>query len=150
MTDVNDHSKKPKPPKPKVHLWIFTEGLDERIPADMDITLTKPIKPGWRRKCTVATDEPVDQQPNGLYARSENVEGDSTPAVILPESTNQLIQLWVYGDGALGTKKTRVIVDAHVGEGDVALNLDLSYEVASPDATAFENFTEGEDEVIPV
>jgi hypothetical protein len=132
-------------------LLVFATGHDEAIPRPipMDITLSKPIRPGFRRAFTVGTDEAVDAQPNGAFARSENVEGDSTPAVISPESTATQIKGWIYGDGALGNKKTRIIVDAHVGEGDAALALDISYEVASPDATAFQNFTEGSDSSIP-
>jgi hypothetical protein len=146
--------KPAKPPKPtkKVHLWVFLEGLDEPIRKieHMDQALSKPIKPGFRRKCSIATDEPVDKQVDGKYARSENVDGDSTPPTVLDESTSQLIQFWVNGDGAIGKKIVRVIVDAHVGEGDVALTLDISYEVASADATAFSDFKEiGADEAIP-
>jgi len=116
----------------------------------MEVTLSKPIKPGFRRAFTVGVDEPVDQQPNGSFARSETLEGDSTAAVIRPESAATQIQGWIYGDGSLGSKKTRVIVDGHVGEGEVSITLDIAYQVASPDATEFVGFTESPtDEAIP-
>lgn len=139
-----------EPPKPKILPFLFATGDDEKIVKEaMNVPLSKPIRPGFRRAFSVSTDEPVDMQPNGAFARSENVEGDSTPAVISPESTATLIKGWIYGDGSIGSKKTRVIVDAHVGEGEVSLALDISYDVASPDATSFEGFTEGADEAIP-
>ena len=115
----------------------------------MEVTLSKPIKPGFRRAFTVSTDEAIDKQADGTYAKSETLEGDSTAPVVLPESTDKLLTGWIYGDGSLGKKKARITVDGHVGEGDVSITLDISYEVASPDATEFQNFTEGADEPIP-
>lgn len=140
-----------EPAKPKPIMLVFATGHDEPIPKEtpMEVTLSKPIKPGFRRAFTVGTDEPVDQQPNGAYASSEVLEGDSTAAVIKPESTATLIQGWIYGDGSLGTKKTRITVDGHVGAGEASITLDILYTVSSPDATDFVNFTEGADEAIP-
>ena len=140
------HSK----PKPKTRLLIFATGHDEPIPGlTMDVTLTKPIKPGFRRAFSVSTDEPVDKQADGLYARTEVVDGDSRAPSIDIDSTSTQIKGWLYGDGAVGAKKVRVIADGHIGEGDVPITLDISYEVATPDATAFTNFAEGADEAIP-
>lgn len=137
--------------KPKERLFVFATGHDEPIPQEtpMEVTLSKPIKPGFRRSFTVGTDEPVDKQPDGSFAKSEVLEGDSRAAEILPTSTETLLQGWIYGDGSVGAKKDRVTVDGHVGEGDVPITLDISYEVNSPDATSFTNFTEGADEAIP-
>ena len=137
--------------KPKQRLFVFATGHDEPIPQEipMEVTLAKPIKPGFRRSFTVGTDEAIDKQPDGTYAKSETLEGDSTAPVILPESTDKLLTGWIYGDGSIGAKKARVTVDGHVGDGDVAITLDISYEVASADATAFQNFAEGADEPIP-
>ena len=151
MRDLVINICEPKHQKPKRHLWVFATGHDEPIPKEpsMDVTLSKPIKPGFRRAFEVSTDEPVDKQDNGAFARSEVVDGDSSAAVISPDSTETLIKGWIYGDGSIGNKKTRIIVDAHVGDGDVPLALDVSYEVAHPDATAFTNFKEGADEAIP-
>jgi hypothetical protein len=140
--------KKKKP----IRLFVFATGHDERIPKeppDMEVTLSKPIKPGFRRAFTVSTDEAIDKQADGTYAKSETLDGDSTAPVVLPESTDKLLTGWIYGDGSLGKKKGRITVDGHVGEGDVSITLDISYEVASPDATEFQNFTEGADEPIP-
>jgi hypothetical protein len=139
-----------KKDKNKHRLFVFATGHDERIPGTpMEVTLAKPIKPGFRRSFTVGTDEAIDKQPDGTYAKSETLEGDSTAPVILPESTDKLLTGWIYGDGAVGKKKARITVDGHVGEGDVAITLDISYEVTTPDATEFVGFTEGTDEVIP-
>ena len=144
---VKDHKKK----KP-IRLIVFATGHDERIPKgppDMEVTLSKPIKPGFRRAFTVGTDEAIDKQPDGTFAKSETLEGDSTAPVILPESTSTLLTGWIYGDGSIGAKKARITVDGHVGDGDVPITLDITYEVQSPDATAFTDFKEGADEPIP-
>lgn len=116
----------------------------------MEVTLSKPIKPGFRRAFEVGTDEPVDKQVDGKYARSVTLEGDSSPATINPESTETKITGWINGDGALGDKATEITVDAHVGDEDIPLTLVVRYTVASPDATAFVGFKEGADEQIPV
>jgi hypothetical protein len=140
--------KKNKP----IRLIVFATGHDERIPKeppDMEVTLAKSLKPGFRRAFTVGIDEAVDKQPDGSYAKSEVLEGDSRAAEILAESTATLLKGWIYGDGSIGKKKDRITVDGHVGDGDVSITLDVSYEVASPDATEFQNFTEGADEPIP-
>lgn len=141
----------PDKKKPKQRLFVFATGHDEKIPQEtpMEVTLAKPIKPGFRRSFTVGTDEAVDKQADGSYARTEVVEGDSRAPEILPTSTDKLLQGWIYGDGSVGAKKVRVTVDGHVGEGDVAITLDISYQVASADATEFVGFTEGPDEPIP-
>jgi len=137
--------------KPKQRLFVFATGHDEQIPQEtpMEVTLAKPIRPGFRRSFTVGTDEAVDKQPDGSFAKSEVLEGDSRAPEVLPDSTATLLKGWIYGDGSIGAKKARVTVDGHVGDGDVAITLDISYEVASADATAFQNFTEGADEAIP-
>jgi len=143
---------KEKKKKKPIRLIVFATGHDERIPKeppDMEVTLAKPIKPGFRRSFTVGTDEAIDKQPDGTFAKSETLEGDSTAPVILPESTATLLTGWIYGDGSIGAKKARITVDGHVGDGDVPITLDITYEVQSPDATAFQNFTEGADEAIP-
>ncbi len=141
---------KPKKKKTNIRLIVFQSGHDERIPGTyMEVKLAKPIKPGFRRSFTVGTDEAVDKQPDGSYAKTEVVEGDSRAPEVLAESTSTLLTGWIYGDGSVGTKKVRITVDGHVGDGDVAITLDISYEVASADATDFVNFTEGADEAIP-
>jgi len=146
---MNEKKKHRKP----IRLIVFATGHDERIPKeppDMEVTLSKPIKPGFRRAFTVSTDEAIDKQADGTYAKSETLEGDSTAPVVLPESTDRLLTGWIYGDGAIGAKKARITVDGHVGDGDVPITLDITYEVASPDATAFTDFKEGAEEAIPV
>ena len=116
----------------------------------MEVKLSKPIAPGFRRSFEVGTDEAVDLQEDvGTFARGEVVEGDSRAPEILPESTEKLIKGWIYGDGSIGTKKVRITADGHVGEGLVPITLDVVYEVASKDATEFTGFKEGKDEAIP-
>jgi hypothetical protein len=146
---MNEKKKHRKP----IRLFVFATGHDERIPKeppDMEVKLSKALKPGFRRAFTVGMDEPVDKQADGSYAKSEVVEGDSRAAEILPESTAKLLTGWIYGDGAIGTKKDRITVDGHVGDGDVPITLDITYDVASPDATEFVDFKEGAEEAIPV
>jgi len=139
-------------PKPKTRLLVFATGHDERIEKIivMQVTLSKPIKPGFRRAFTVSTDEAIDKQADGTFAKSEVVEGDSTAPVILPESSATELKGWINGDGSVGNKKVLVRADGHVGEGEVPIELEISYEVASADATAFTNFKEGADEAIPI
>lgn len=141
-----------KKKKRRVRWLVLTLGHDEPItpkPKHMEVTLSKPIRPGFRRAFSVTTDEAVDKQPDGSYARSEVLNGDSTAPVIDATSTGTMIKGWIYGDGSIGSKKVRVTVDGHVGDGDVPITLDVTYEVQSPDATAFTNFQEGADEPIP-
>ncbi len=137
--------------KPRTRLFVFATGHDEPIPrpTPMQVTLSKPIRPGFRRAFTVGTDEAVDKQPDGSYARAEVLSGDSRAPTIDTDSTGTLLKGWIYGDGAVGQKQVRVTVDGHVGEGDVPITLDVSYEVSTPDATSFVGFQEGADEAIP-
>lgn len=114
----------------------------------MEIKLSKPIRPGYRRAVTLVPDAPVDLLPGEVYAKVSVVDGNSTIAV-RPETTAEEIKLWVNGDGAIGAKLARLRVDAHLGEGDVELNVDIAWEVAHPDATSISLKEEGEDEPIP-
>ncbi len=115
----------------------------------MLVTLSKPIKPGFRRAFTVSTDEPVDKQADGSFARTEVLSGDSRAPTIDSTSTETKLSGWIYGDGSVGRKEVRITVDGHVGDGDMPIQLDVTYDVATPDATAFTNFAEGADEPIP-
>ena len=138
-------------PKNQERLFVIVEGQDEPIPKGqrtMLVKLSKPIKPGFRRPISVVPDAPVDAREDGSFAGIESVEGDST-GTIRPESTATEIKAYVNGDGSIGTKLLRLTVDGHVGQGDVPVTLDLAYEVAHPDATAFGPLVEGEDEQIP-
>ncbi len=143
--------KRKKHKKKRLFLVVFQTGHDEPIErkTTMEVTLQKPIKPGFRRAFTVGTDEAVDKQADGSYAKTEVLSGDSRAPTINDTSTATSISGWIYGDGATGSKKVRISADGHVGEGEVAITLDVSYEVASPDATSFVGFQEGADEAIP-
>lgn len=108
---------------------------DEKMKGNMpQVTLTKPIKPGFRRLITVIPDAPVDALPDGSFAELTIQAGDST-LKNNPASTATAIKVWVNGDGGLGRKEGRVRVDGHVGDGDVEITVDLVWEVAIPDAT---------------
>lgn len=110
----------------------------------MRVTLSKPIKPGFRRKVNLTPDEPIDQRPDGTFAGTEAVEGDST-IVVRPESDKNKVRLFVNGDGTLGTGKVvRVVADGHVGEGEAQISIELQWDVASPDATEFSSTVEEE------
>ncbi len=114
----------------------------------MRVNLSKAIKPGMRRPISVTVDEPVDKRADGSFAEGGQVEGDST-ITIRDTSTETQINAYVNGDGSLGSKVVSVTVDGHVGEGDVPLVLEIGFEVAHPDATAFGAVVEGTDEPIP-
>lgn len=140
-------------PKPKVRLLVVEiEGEDEPIPnASMRVKLSKPIKPGQRRRVNITPDEKVDKRADGTFAAIEAVEGDST-VIVRPESTEDKIRLFVNGDGTLGTGKVaRVVADGHVGEGEATISLELEWDVVHPDATQFNPAIEeeGADEDIP-
>lgn len=140
--------------KPKDRLWVLeTEGEDEPIPKgqNMRVKLSRPIKPGFRRKVNLTPDEPLDVREDGSFAAVDIVEGNSTVSV-RPESDSGKIRLYVNGDGSLGTGKVaRVRADGHVGAGEAEISLELEWDVVSPDATAFSSAIEeeGEDEPIP-
>ncbi len=109
--------------------------------------LSKPIKPGFRRPCTITPDELVDQRPDGTFLQIEVLSGDSQ-VVYNPESTGSSIKVWFYGDGAIGDKSARLTADGHIGEGEQQISLDVDWTVSTPDATTL-GFAEGADEPIP-
>lgn len=114
----------------------------------MEIILTKPIKPGFRRAFTLTPDEPVDTQPGGGFVTVSPLSGDST-VTIDPASTASSIKGWLNGDGAVGEKAVRFTADGHIGEGDVQVTLDVKFTVATPDATTLGFVTADTDEPIP-
>jgi len=132
----------------KVLLWLCLVGevSDEPITKgiSMDITLKKPIKPGFKRSLELVPDEEIDQGADGSFARTEVVEGDSSAPQVRPESTKNSLKLWIMGDGALGAKKVKVTADAHVGPSEVPLAVNVNYEVAHKDATEFSGVNEGD------
>jgi len=133
--------------KKKVHIWMCVVGdiPDEPIQkTNMEITLKKPIRPGFQRSLELITDAPVDKREDGSYAVGAVVAGDSSAPEILPESTNTSIKTWIKGDGALGDKTGSITVDAHVGTADVPLTANVNYTVAHPDATEFSKVNEGD------
>ncbi len=146
-----------KPRKP--HLLIFASEHDEPMErSTMLITLSKQIKPGYRRLVQLVPDEPVDAQSDGTFGTSEVVEGDSSAPTMTKSddekypSTKDKVYAWVNADGALGAKTGRVTLDAHVGDGEVPLATEIAYVVGHPDATEVKA---GEvagvaDELIPV
>ena len=128
------------------------EGVDEPIPkGNMRVQLSKPIRPGFRRRVNLTPDEALDTRDDGSFAAIEAVEGDST-ATVRPESTNKSVKLFVNGDGTLGTGKVvRVVADGHIGAGEAAISIEIAWDVADPDATEFNSAVqeEGPDEPIP-
>lgn len=143
----------------RARLWVFHEGADKPItpiPKVMEVTLAKPIAPGFYRECEVGTDEAVDKQADGSYALGASVLGDSTAPKIRsvddPErpSTAKLIRFDVFGDGVLGAHQATVTVDTKFGDEVVPMVLTINYVVASKEATEFVGFVEGADKAIPV
>jgi hypothetical protein len=133
--------------KPKNRFGLILVGPDERIKMPL-VTLTKPIKPGFRRPISLVPDEEVDVRPDGSFATAEVVEGDSTVS-IRPSSTSKQIDAYINGDGSTGNKTIRITSDGHIGDGDVSISQDIAFVVAHPDATAFGPVVEGTDEPIP-
>jgi hypothetical protein len=115
----------------------------------MNVTLKKLIKPGFRRPFTITPDEPVDAVATGGFTVPSVLTGDSSAPTINPESTETEISGFINGDGSLGEKTVSLHFDGHVGEGEVGLDVTISYTVGHPDATEFV-FKEGTtDEQIP-
>jgi hypothetical protein len=135
-------------------VWIFHEGTEDKPikPQEniMDVTLSKPIAPGFYRECQIGTDEAVDKREDGKFAIGGVESGDSSAPQVSDESTEKLIKFNVMGDGSLGDKVATLTVDGHVGDGDVPLTLRILYKVAHKDATEFVGFAEGEDKPIAV
>lgn len=123
-------------------------GADEEIPRAI-MKLTKPIKPGFRRRFTITPDEPVDKNADGQFVSVEVLTGDSTVTINHEESTARSIVGWINGDGATGEKAVRFSADGHLGDGEQKVTLDVEFNVATPDATIL-GFAEGPDEPIPV
>jgi len=136
--------------KPCSPLTIL-EGQDEPIPKKepMLVTLSKPIKPGFRRPLTLVPDEALDSMTGGVFATSEKLSGTST-FIIDPSSTEKAIKAFAYGDGPLEDNVARVHADGHIGEGVAEVTIDIGWTVAHPDATGFGPVIEGPDEAIPV
>jgi hypothetical protein len=132
----------------KKGLWLLTLEPDEPIKKEnMEVNL-KPIKPGYRRPFTLTTDEPVDLRADGVnYFTATSIQGDSTIVFTTQSATGA--SGFVNGDGAIGDKVVQISADAHVGEGDVEITLDVSYTVQNPDATEIGFSLGGPDEPIP-
>ncbi len=76
-----------------------------------------------------------------------DITGEGTQSVQMDQPTK--VVLTVRGDGAVGPNAFQVIVDAHVGEGEVQLITEFEYDVISPDATSI-SFVKTRREPIPV
>jgi hypothetical protein len=142
------HSGKKKHRKPRKGLWLLSTGPDEPIKKDPMVVNLKPIKPGFRRPFTLTTDEPVDLRADGVnYFTATPTTGDST--IVFTSQTATGAAGFVNGDGAIGDKVVQISADAHVGEGDVEITLDVAYTVQNPDATEIGFTLGGPDEPIP-
>lgn len=91
---------------------------------------------GQRRPVDFVPDEAIDLRDGVNYAGVTIVDGDST-ASVAPGSTNKAFRIFFNGDGGVGPKRALVAVDGHVGDGDVEVTQEITWEVTSPDATAF-------------
>lgn len=80
------------------------------------------------------------------------VRGDSTQSVVLVSP--KVIELTVNGDGAVGpddeptNNAFQVVVDGHIGDGEVPIVNDFEYNAISPDATVV-SFSKVRREPIP-
>jgi hypothetical protein len=143
--DLRPAGKKPKP-RCRARFVLLQEVGVVPLPVDItsmkEYTVTTPVPPGKGYALRIATDEAVDAQPDGSFAVSSVISGDSLAPNIMPTSTNKLLDVVLRGDGAVGLKEVEVRVDAHVGTGDVPLALRVKYTVDSKDATDFAQVTE--------
>lgn len=129
----------------KARNWIFHEGIVDRLiipEKPMEVTLARPLAPGFYRECEISTDENVDKQADGSFALGATVTGDSTPPKVLDSSTGKNVKFNVFGDGALGDHQVTITVDTKFGEAVVPMVLTVNYTVASAEATAFSDFKE--------
>jgi hypothetical protein len=140
------HCQRPERKRPR--MWLLVTGPDEPIQQDPMLVNLKPIAPGFRRPFTLTTDEAVDLQPDGInYFVATPTTGDST--VVFTSQSPTGAAGFINGDGAVGDKVVQISADAHVGDGDVPITLDLAFTVTHPDATAFAFTPGGPDEPIP-
>jgi len=100
----------------------------------MEIKLERPIKPGFRRKFKIKSDEPLDKGENGHFLQFETVKGSARTPTIDQESETESV-IWLYGDGAIGQNQVLVTADGHVGDGKAVIQLLVIWDVLHPDAT---------------
>jgi len=143
--DFPRHGGKHKKPKCG-RRWLLSEVGVVPLPVEItqmkEYTVTTPVPPGKGYALQLTTDEAVDVQPDGSFAVGSVIEGDSLAPNIMPTSTEKSIDVVLRGDGSVGVKKVKVRVDAHIGQADVPLDLDITYTVDHKDATDFSNVTE--------
>jgi hypothetical protein len=149
---INIHQRCCEPPpvgQPnKPRLLLFTTGRDEPIERPPMIVNLTPLKPGFRRPFTLTADEPVDLLSDGInYFKATTVLGDST--VTFTNQTSTSAQGFVNGDGSLGNKQVQISADAHVGEGEVSITIDVTFTVEHADATSLGFVLGSPDEPIP-
>jgi hypothetical protein len=113
------------------------------------IVLAKPIKPGFKRKLSIKSDEPLDADQNNQFLEVKRISGEASAPKIVGESTPTQTTVYLYGDGGIGTNVFLFEADGHVGEGAVVISLEVEYAVSHPDATVLEVAEEAtEDEAI--
>lgn len=130
-------------PKPKPSVLTIMLGPDERIkkgPMTPIVLNLPPLNAGFRRPFTITADEAVEN------ARVEILAGDSTATV--QQDSPKVLSGFLNGDGSTGVKEVDVVVDGHIGDGEVELRLKLNFNVQSPDATDL-GFVAQPDEKIP-
>lgn len=96
---------------------------------------------GFRDIYSASADEAIEN------ARIENATGTSTAEVVLVGSKS--IELTVNGNGDIGPSTAEVVVDGHIGEGEVAIRVPIDWETISADATELSAFTKVRREKIP-
>lgn len=129
-------------------LLLFATGQDEPIIKPPMIVNLTPIKPGWRRPFTLNADEPVDLLADGInYFSATPVTGDST--IVFTSQSPTRATGFVNGDGSIGNKMVQIRADAHVGDGDVPITVDVAFTVETPDATDLGFVLGSPDEPIP-
>lgn len=118
---------------------------------NMNLVLPKPIKPGFRHKVKIISDEPLDIRANGLYVEITKLEGSADLPTILPNGTPKETTIWLLGTGDIGVKNVfQIKGDGHVGDGEAIIVATIEYTVDHPDATEITPVDSGEaDEEIP-
>lgn len=100
------------------------------------------VPKGFQDIYTGVADEAIELPENPV----EQITGNSTAAVKLVDS--KTVELTIRGDGDIGPSSVAVLVDGHVGEGEVPIRTEFEWDTVSKDATTVQ-FTKVRREPLP-
>ena len=102
------------------------------------LVITKPIKPGFKRKIKLTSDEPLDLKSEGVYFEVAKVSGDADLPVADGAQSPGAANFWLLGStgASIGTPQVFSFSgDGHVGDGEAVIAVEVEYTVNHPDAT---------------